>query len=60
MPPLQELMVEAANPISENDLKIELSGFFFEPFDALEPEFKFIMLEALFDVVLSIAEHAIE
>jgi hypothetical protein len=60
MPPLQELMVEAANPISENDLKIELSGFFFEAFDALGPEFKFIMLEALFDVVLSIAEHAIE
>jgi len=35
-------------------------GFLFEPFDALEAEFKFLMGDAFFDVTLSVAQHAID
>jgi hypothetical protein len=35
-------------------------GFFFEPFYPLQPEFKFILVNTLFDEILSIAEHAID
>jgi hypothetical protein len=48
------------NSLSGNELKIERLGFFFEPFDALQPEFKFIVVDALFDVILSVAEHAVD
>jgi hypothetical protein len=40
-------------------LEVERSGFFFEPFYALEPEFKFILVDTLFDEILSVAEHPI-
>jgi hypothetical protein len=33
---------------------------FFEPFDVLQPEFKFIVIDALFDVILPVAQHAVD
>src|ERR1700757_719451 len=35
-------------------------SFFFEPFDALESEFQFVLLDPCFDVVLSVAQHAVD
>jgi hypothetical protein len=34
-------------------------SFFFEPFDALESEFQFVLLNAFFDIVLSVTQHAV-
>jgi hypothetical protein len=33
-------------------------SLFFEPFDALESEFLFVMLNAFFDILFSVAQHA--
>jgi hypothetical protein len=46
--------------LSGNELEIECLGFFFEPFDALKPELLFIILDAFFDVILSVAQHPID
>jgi hypothetical protein len=35
-------------------------GFLFEPFDALEAAFEFLMVDAFFDVTLPVAQHAID
>src|ERR1700745_559070 len=43
-----------------NELQIERLSLFFEPFNALESEFLFIMLDAFFDIVFSVAQHAID
>ena len=46
--------------MSANELEIERLSFFFKPFDALESEFLFVMLDAFFDIVLPIAQHAVD
>jgi hypothetical protein len=35
-------------------------SLFFEPFDALESEFLFVMLDAFFDILFSVAQHAVD
>ena len=35
-------------------------SFFFEPFDALESEFQFVLVDAFFDIVLSVTQHAVD
>jgi hypothetical protein len=41
--------------LSDNELEIERLGFFFEPFDALESELPFVILDAFFDKLFSVA-----
>ena len=35
-------------------------SFFFEPFNALESEFQFVLVNPFFDVVLSVTQHAVD
>src|SRR6266481_6179184 len=46
--------------LSGNELQIERLSLFFKPFDALEPELFFVMFDTLFDIVLSVTQHAID
>ena len=54
---LQELVWKL---LSGNELQIERLSLFFKPFDALEPELFFVMFDTLFDIVLSVTQHAID
>src|SRR3984893_17422016 len=47
------------NLLKDNELEIEGGGLFFKPFNALLSELLFVMFDTFFDVLVSVAQHAI-
>src|SRR4029077_17104640 len=42
-----------------NELEVQRIGFFFKPFNALQPELLFVMFDTFFNVFVPIAQHTI-
>src|SRR5258708_23459367 len=45
--------------LSGNELEVQRIGFFFKPFNALQPEHLFVMFDTFFNVFVPIAQHTI-